>query len=60
MRSPCLGCTNRTVTPNCHMGCRPYQLFCMEREKIRQARGREHEIACIRIQNTQNQIDKNR
>lgn len=37
-RSPCLGCQDRTITPNCHMGCKAYQLFCLERERIRQAR----------------------
>lgn len=43
MKAPCLGCTERTVTPNCHGTCERYKEFTAERERVREAKAREHE-----------------
>lgn len=33
MTAPCKGCQNRTVEPNCHMGCEKYLAFRREIDK---------------------------
>lgn len=43
MISPCLECSHRTVTPNCHADCEEYLLFTKYRQKIRDARYREQQ-----------------
>lgn len=47
MQSPCLGCTERTALPNCHMGCDRYKRFCVERERIRQKRDEERKLSGV-------------
>lgn len=60
MRAPCLGCEDRTVTPNCHMGCVRYQAFCTERERIRQRRLDTMEMNNARNDNVKRMIKSNK
>lgn len=48
MLPPCQGCTERTVLPNCHMGCDRYKRFCLERERIRTGRQQANDLAGAR------------
>ena len=34
--SPCRGCEDRTVVPNCHTNCIEYKRYCAERERVRE------------------------
>lgn len=52
MMPPCQGCEDRTVTPNCHMGCKRYQQYATEREKIRMARAKDRGVTDIMVHNT--------
>lgn len=36
--SPCKGCPDRTVTPNCHAACERYLAFDAERKRYNEAR----------------------
>lgn len=49
---PCKDCQDRTVVPNCHMSCKAYQQFAVEREKIRLERARTRVIEDARIANS--------
>lgn len=49
---PCKDCQDRTVVPNCHMSCKAYQRFAVEREKIRLERARNRVIEDARIANS--------
>lgn len=60
MRPPCQGCEDRTVLPNCHMGCRKYQEYATEREKIRQARAADRGVTDILIRSARAKADKTR
>ena len=60
MRAPCLGCEDRTVVPNCHMGCKRYQEYATEREKIRQEHAKRRAITDILIHNTRENAAKSR
>lgn len=58
IRPPCQGCLDRTVTPNCHMGCKRYQAYATEREQIRLARARDRGVTDILIHNTMAKANK--
>ena len=38
INSPCKGCTDRTVIPNCHGTCERYQAYHEARERMSKAR----------------------
>ena len=42
MMSPCKGCPDRSVSPNCHMSCERYIAYQQYREQIRAARAVDH------------------
>ena len=38
MKSPCRGCEDRTISPNCHTNCIAYRAFLAEKKKINEKR----------------------
>lgn len=53
MKAPCLGCTERTVIPNCHGACERYKAFTSERELIREIKMQEHEANHLLVKGKQ-------
>lgn len=49
MKAPCLGCHERTVSPNCHGTCERYKEYNEYRIQVRELKMREHEEEHLRI-----------